>query len=236
MDLFALDGNTLKVYLGLVVGCTPHGIYPHTDRALRQKVQLSRNTVRQALRHLKQDGLVGKTAEGWWVRRAPWAGLPFSQAADEPALKGVSRSHPSIPNRGLDVDPPAPDGVSRGSTSDPSNGRTPIPRSKLDPSSSCQGSEFDPPAPDGVPPGSEFDPSSLDPGSSFDPGERSTRLEGSKLDPSNGRTRGHRSELDPSTPDTGSTADPRGPEEGQNLTPPAQAPTRTRTLWSSSVL
>ena len=94
MDLFALKGNTLKVYLGLVVGCTPHGIYPHTDRTLRQKVQLSRNTVRRALRQLKQESLIEEKADGWWVRTAPLECLPSSPLADETAPKRGSRVDP----------------------------------------------------------------------------------------------------------------------------------------------
>jgi hypothetical protein len=85
MDLFALDGNTLKVYLGLVAARDTQEVYVLSHSALSRQVRLARHTVLRALHQLERGGWIQGEAGRWQVTKAPLVdlvGLPEASPLD----------------------------------------------------------------------------------------------------------------------------------------------------------
>ena len=83
MDLFALDGNTLKVYLGLVAARDTREVYVLSHSALSRQVRLARHTVLRALHQLERGG---------WIQ-----GEAGEMAGNESAVSRSGRPSRGIP-------------------------------------------------------------------------------------------------------------------------------------------
>ena len=98
MDLFALDGNTLKVYLGLVAARDTQEVCVLSHSALSRQVRLARHTVLRALHQLERGGWIQGEAGRWQVTKAPLVdlvGLPEASPLDAQRTEGGAIMAPS---------------------------------------------------------------------------------------------------------------------------------------------
>ena len=98
MDLFALKGNALKVYLKLLEGRDAQGVCSLSQRTLGRQLDLHRETVAHALGQLERLGLIEGRDPGWsvcpqlladYLQRSGWKNqplLPVNGRKNQPLL------------------------------------------------------------------------------------------------------------------------------------------------------